>query len=145
MNNNDFTELMTNQDASAAIISDINKASDNMYVSFEATTLEDKKNLYNLTSSNGESFMDNDGVVISMKDCAIIPTVVENNGAENVVPRVCVMTADGKYYSGCSFGLYRALVRIKGIFGTLHFEDGLDVMIKVIKTKNGKTVNLQIM
>lgn len=143
--NNDFVELANGQDISAAIINDINKASDNMYVSFEAKTLEDKKNLYNLTSSNGESFMDNDGTVISLKDCAIIPTVVENNGSENVVPRICVMTTDGKYYSGCSYGLYRALVRIKGIFGTLHFDDGLEVMIKVIKTKNGKTVNLQIM
>lgn len=144
--NNDFTELVSTDEASNSIMNGLNNSKSNIFASFDPQTPEDKKMLYNMTTdSDTKAFMDNNGKVISIRDCVVIPTTITNEkGKTDIVPRSVVATTDGEIYSASSWGLYRALARISAIYGGLHFDDGLDVEIKVVKTKKGKTVNLVI-
>lgn len=115
------------------------------YCSFVPETMEEKKTFFNATSATGEPLMDHKDTVITMFDCIITPTEMrDERGNPTMVPRCVLMCEEGKVYTASSWGLYRALSRLNGIMGTLHFPDGVSLKVKVVKTNKGKTINLEM-
>lgn len=146
---NDFTEIATMEDInnqSRDIINGMNNTNSMVYCSFQPETPEEKKILFNASStSDAKAFMDCNGNVINIRDVIIMPNQMTNeDGTTAVVPRIVVITTEGEVYSAASWGLYKALARLNALMGTLHFDEGLPAKIKVIKTKRGKTINLEL-
>lgn len=58
--------------------------------------------------------------------------------------RVILLADDGKSYTATSTGIYNSVCTLRSVFGTLHFDDPLTVIVKQISTKNGNTLSLSI-
>lgn len=143
----DFTEIMNIEDQRTQmydIVNDMNNSSSMMYCSFDPSTPEEKKLLFNAVSAQTEQLIDQNGKTIKIRDCVIVPTKVNGDKGEAVVPRTVIIDCEGKTYSACSWGVYHALSRLVAIMGTLHFYDGLEVKIEKVKTAKGNTINIKL-
>lgn len=145
----DFTEIVTANDFAAQeerIVSGVTDSSKMSFISFDPTiSKENSVKAYNATVAESSSLMDNDKKKIKLYDVIIMPVTVQDNntGVETICPR-CILLCGDEVYGAVSWGVYRCLQRIQAFLGTLHFDDGLDLQIKVVKTKRGKTVNLMM-
>lgn len=124
----------------------INESDSNIYMSFKAEDIEDKKLLY-MATNGGTLLKDVFNKPIKMMDVVITDGTVVNKetGEVNIVPRVSIITTEGEVYVASSFGVYNCLKRIKAIFGTLHFEDGLEIVAKSVATKGGSTTTINVL
>lgn len=127
------------------IIANINNKESSMFISFTPKSIEDKKLLYEATT-NGTSLKEVLNKPIKMMDVIVSEAEVKNekDGTTATVPRISIITVEGEIYTASSWGVYNCLSRINGIFGTLHFDDGLTIVPVQVKTKNGFTINLRV-
>lgn len=144
-------EMIVNDEKTIATVGEMNINKDfdeqtqSMYISFKPEDMEDKKLLYSATTG-GTLLKEVLNKKIKMMDVVIMEGTVadKKSGAVNVVPRVSIITIEGETYVASSWGVYNCLKRIKAIFGTLHFEDGLAITPVQVATKNGFTMNLKL-
>lgn len=129
----------------AIIIEGINNASNEIFHSFPVESYEDRIKLYNATSSDGETVKDNINKILNVVDVVVMPVEIKNDdGSTGTVPRVTLITADGKMVSAASWGVYNSTKKIAAIFGGLHFDPPIKVIPVEVKTKNGFTMNLKL-
>jgi len=144
----DFTEMISTNDIidkETRIINSLAESTSNVYVSFIPDGIDGKKRMFNMLSAEGTPMIEMKDKEITMFDCAVMPVkVIGDDGEEDIVPRICIEGENGKIYTACSWGLYNSINRVRSIFDTLHFEEGLKVKVKVVKTKKGKTINLEV-
>lgn len=132
------------RDESAAIVAGITESNDVMYSSFTQDDIETKRLMYQATNG-GTPIADVKNKTLEMRDVVVMAIEVKNDdGTTSIVPRSSIITKDGKAYSATSWGVYNCLKRLNAIFGTLHFEDGLKIVAKDVKTKAGSTISLDL-
>ena len=130
------------------------------YASFQPDTVDGKIKLYNAINSPDERLADVINMPIILRDVVITkvqlseemnkpndknPFAVETN--ENKARegfRVILIDTEDKSYTATSAGVYNSVCTMRNVFGTLHFDEGLKVMVKQIKTKNGNTLTISI-
>ena len=126
-----------------------------MYTSFSPDSMEGKKLLYNAINSPDCRIADYINTPITLKDVVVsrvkLASKVDASGdtwaeddKERDGFRVILIDTDGKSYTATSTGIYNSVGTLRSVFGTLHFEDGMPVVIKQIKTKNGNTLTLAL-
>lgn len=126
------------------IISSIKNSNSEIFCSFEATTEEDRKLLYN-ASMSGTSIKEVKNKTINLMDVIIMPVDVTNeDGTTSVVPRVALISVEGEIFVGTSWGMYNSLKRIQAIYGTLHFDNGLKISPIDVPTKKGSTITIKL-
>lgn len=116
-----------------------------MYMSFKPQDIDDKKLLYAATNG-GTLLKEVANKTLKMMDVVITEGTVTNKetGEVGTVPRTSIITTEGEVYTAASWGVYNCLKRINAIFGGLHFDDGLAIIPKQVKTKNGFTMTIDI-
>lgn len=142
MENNNLV-AMVKEAESTAIINGVREAGKDLFLSFEVKSIEDRKMVFNATSS-GEPIKNILRKKIKLRDVIVLPVQIEDTRTKemNWVPRTSIITLDGEIYYASSWGVYNSISRLHAIFGTLHFDEGLDVSFEEVKTKNGQTINL---
>ena len=118
--------------------------SENMLVSFQAETVEDKKALYNAINSPDFRIADMINKPIKIRDALIMTVALsdDDTGEIREMPRSILIDTEGKTYTAVSSGIASSLRNIFSVFGTLHFDDGLEMTVKQVQTKKGSTLNL---
>lgn len=143
----DFTEIMTISDkekAEKSIVDGMASQSNAAYISFDPNASREASIMaYNASVSEVIPLMECDKKVIKLNDVIIMPVSVESRvtGDQEICPRTILICEDGNY-GGVSWGVYKCLQRIQAFMGSLHFDEGLELEVRVVKTKKGKTVNL---
>lgn len=116
------------------------------YVSFEAETMKDKIALYNALNNPAFKIGDMINKPIYIRDAVITGVEINdrNTGELRDAARCTIIDKDGKAYSATSSGILNSLKNILKVFGTLHFDEPLKVVVNQVQTKNGNTLNLSI-
>lgn len=58
--------------------------------------------------------------------------------------RTIIIDENGISYTATSSGIYNSIQTLRTVFGTLHFDEPLKVVVRQIAVKNGNTLSLQI-
>lgn len=116
------------------------------YSSFVSDDIESKRKLYNALNSPDFKVSDCINREITIADAVLTPVALtdERTGEVKEAVRSIIIDTDGKTYNATSSGLHASLRNILNIFGTLHFEDGLPVIVQQVKTKRGSTLTLTL-
>lgn len=115
------------------------------YASFAIDSVEARKALYNAINGDAGSVSDNEGKDIAVQDVVISKvSLTDDNGEFTENPRVTLITPDGDRYSSASWGVFRSIIAISEVFGTLHFDDPITIIAKKVKTKKGHTFKLDL-
>lgn len=141
-----------------ALMNIVGNVNEQQYMSFALDTIEDRKRVYNALNSPDARLGDVINMTIPMVDVVVrrvelskrnedsIPEefkeMEENSAREGY--RVVIFDKDGKTYTATSRGIYTSIQNILAILGTLHFEEPLNVIVRQISTKNGKTLTLEL-
>ena len=116
-------------------ISGLQNAGTMVFCTFDATTDEGKRRLYQATN-DAEPLSDNLNKTIQLVDIVAVPAdVIDDDGVESEVLRLILLTKDGKRYSAISNGLYSSLQNIMAIFGPPALWDA-PLSIKVVEEKS---------
>lgn len=133
------------------------------YCSFNPDTIDGKIKLYNAINSPDERLKNVINMPLKVKDVVIrkveLVGRIVNDGTgdtddtENPFTtdrgresfRVILLDVDGKSYTATSTGIYNSVCTLRSVFGGLHFEEGLNMVVKQISTRNGNTLTLSIM
>lgn len=118
----------------------------NFFSSFNAQDMESKKKLYNALNSPDFKIADCINREIKMKDAVVtnVTMVDDKTGEVKDAVRSVIIDMDGKTYNATSSGIHGSLNNIMNIFGTLHFDDGLTVIVQQVQTKRGSTLTLTL-
>lgn len=116
------------------------------YSSFNAESINDKKKLYNALNSPDFKISDCINREIVIKDAVLTPVTIadEKTGEIREAVRSILIDKDGKTYNATSSGIHASLKNIMNIFGGLHFDEGLTVIVQQITTKRGSTLTLTL-
>lgn len=130
------------------------------FSSFSPDDMAGKVKLYNAINSPDQRLKDIVNMPINIKDVIVRKVSLsekverantdENDDAGDFRGsregfRVIILDTEGKSYTATSTGIYNSICTLRNVFGTLHFEEGLKVAVKNIKTKNGDTLTLSIL
>lgn len=136
---------MSNEVANVAT-TEIMGGSSSFYSSFSAQSIDDKKKLYNALNAPDFKIADciNKEIVISDAVLTPVSLVDDDTGEAREAIRSIIVDKNGKTYNATSSGIHASLKNLLNIFGTLHFDDGLPVIVQQIKTKRGSTLTLTL-
>lgn len=127
------------------IINGLTSASSEVFASFDISEKQDKIKLYNATTGDGDSVKSHLNKVIDVVDVVVMPVDLKNDdGVSSTVPRVTLITKDGKFLSSSSWGVYNSIKKIASLFGGLHFDEPLKISPVEVQTKKGFTINLKL-
>ena len=115
-----------------------------IYSSIKASSVEEKKKLYNALEKCDALLNDIVGSEINIKDFYVEERIVteddEDGNEKSVVKyRTILFDTEGKSYATGSYGVYNALRRIVMVYGSPTWEDGVLVKVEKKPIKNGKT------
>lgn len=115
-----------------------------IYSSIKASSVEEKKKLYNALEKCDALLNDIVGTEINIKDFYVEERIVteddEDGNEKSVVKyRTILFDTDGKSYATGSYGVYNALRRIVMVYGTPTWTEGVLVKVEKKPIKNGKT------
>lgn len=115
-----------------------------IYSSIKASSVEEKKKLYNALEKCDALLNDIVGSEINIKDFYVEERIVteddEDGNEKSVVKyRTILFDTDGKSYATGSYGVYNALRRIVMVYGTPTWTEGVLVKVEKKPIKNGKT------
>ena len=129
------------------------------YLSFTPDSHEEKIRVFNAINSPDSRLADVINTPIEIRDVIINRVKLsgkrsddesapsgfqEEEAADRDGFRVILLGTDGKSYTATSRGIYNSMCNLRGVFGSLHFEEGLRMMVKQIKTKNGNTLTINL-
>lgn len=126
-----------------------------LFTSFSPDDMDGKVKLYNAINSPDQRIGDyintpivvRDVVVSKVKLAERIDANSPNWSADDKERdgfRVILIDMEGKSYTATSTGIYNSVSTLRKVFGTLHFDDGMKVIVKQITTKNGKSLTLSL-
>lgn len=137
-------------------LSTLNVNTNETYMSFNATTQEEKIKLYNAINVPDYKLSDFINKSISVRDVIIMGVEInrevnpfDKNEFDSVddkrkANRVILIDMDGKSYAATSDGISNAVRTLMNVFGSLHFEDGLNVTVKQVNVKRGSLLTLSL-
>lgn len=117
----------------------------NQFVSFRAEDMKSKVRLFNAMNQPKYKVSDMINKKIKLKDVILMNVTMEGeDGEQDTGIRSVLIDADGNAYNATSNGIFSSLTNLYMIFGTLHFEDPLEIMISQIPTKRGSTLSIAL-
>ena len=117
----------------------------NQFVSFRAEDMKSKVRLFNAMNQPKYKVSDMINKKIKLKDVILMNVKMEGeDGEQDTGIRSVLIDADGNAYNATSNGIFSSLTNLYMIFGTLHFEDPLEIMISQIPTKRGSTLSITL-
>lgn len=117
----------------------------NQFVSFRAEDMKSKVRLFNAMNQPKYKVSDMINKKIKLKDVILMNVTMEGeDGEQDTGIRSVLIDADGNAYNATSNGIFSSLTNLYMIFGTLHFEDPLEIMISQIPTKRGSTLSITL-
>lgn len=117
----------------------------NQFVSFRAEDMKSKVRLFNAMNQPKYKVSDMINKKIKLKDVILMNVTMEGeDGEQDTGIRSVLIDADGNAYNATSNGVFSSLTNLYMIFGTLHFEDPLEIMISQIPTKRGSTLSITL-
>lgn len=117
----------------------------NQFVSFRAEDMKSKVRLFNAMNQPKYKVSDMINKKIKLKDVILMNVTMEGEGGEQDTGiRSVLIDADGNAYNATSNGIFSSLTNLYMIFGTLHFEDPLEILISQIPTKRGSTLSITL-
>ena len=117
----------------------------NQFVSFRAEDMKSKVRLFNAMNQPKYKVSDMINKKIKLKDVILMNVVMEGeDGEQDTGIRSVLIDADGNAYNATSNGIFSSLTNLYMIFGTLHFEDPLEILISQIPTKRGSTLSITL-
>lgn len=115
----------------------------NQFVSFRAEDMKSKVRLFNAMNQPKYKVSDMINKKIKLKDVILMNVTMEGeDGEQDTGIRSVLIDADGNAYNATSNGIFSSLTNLYMIFGTLHFEDPLEILISQIPTKRGSTLSI---
>lgn len=117
----------------------------NQFVSFRAEDMKSKARLFNAMNQPKYKVSDMINKKIKLKDVILMNVTMEGeDGEQDTGIRSVLIDADGNAYNATSNGIFSSLTNLYMIFGTLHFEEPLEIMISQIPTKRGSTLSITL-
>lgn len=117
----------------------------NQFVSFRAEDMKSKVRLFNAMNQPKYKVSDMINKKIKLKDVVLMNVIMEGeDGEQDTGIRSVLIDADGNAYNATSNGIFSSLTNLYMIFGTLHFEDPLEILISQIPTKRGSTLSITL-
>ena len=117
----------------------------NQFVSFRAEDMKSKVRLFNAMNQPKYKVSDMINKKIKLKDVILMNVTMKgDNEEEDTGIRSVLIDADGNAYNATSNGIFSSLTNLYMIFGTLHFDDPLEIMISQIPTKRGSTLSITL-
>jgi hypothetical protein len=117
----------------------------NQFVSFRAEDMKSKVRLFNAMNQPKYKVSDMINKKIKLKDVILMNVIMEGeDGEQDTGIRSVLIDADGNAYNATSNGIFSSLTNLYMIFGTLHFEDPLEILISQIPTKRGSTLSITL-
>ena len=117
----------------------------NQFVSFRAEDMNSKVRLFNAMNQPKYKVSDMINKKIKLKDVILMNVIMEGeDGEHDTGIRSVLIDADGNAYNATSNGIFSSLTNLYMIFGTLHFEDPLEILISQIPTKRGSTLSITL-
>lgn len=117
----------------------------NQFVSFRAEDMKSKVRLFNAMNQPKYKVSDMINKKIKLKDVILMNVTMEGeDGEQDTGIRSVLIDSDGNAYNATSNGIFSSLTNLYMIFGTLHFEDPLEIMISQIPTKRGSTLSITL-
>lgn len=117
----------------------------NQFVSFRAEDMKSKVRLFNAMNQPKYKVSDMINKKIKLKDVILMNVTMEgDDGEQDTGIRSVLIDADGNAYNATSNGIFSSLTNLYMIFGTLHFEDPLEILISQIPTKRGSTLSITL-
>lgn len=117
----------------------------NQFVSFRAEDMKSKVRLFNAMNQPKYKVSDMINKKIKLKDVILMNVTMEGeDGEQDTGIRSVLIDADGNAYNATSNGIFSSLTNLYMIFGTLHFENPLEIMISQIPTKRGSTLSITL-
>lgn len=137
-------------------LSTLNINTNETYMSFNATTQDEKIKLYNAINVPDYKLSDFINKSISVRDVIIMGVEINREvnpfdksdfdsvDEKRKANRVILIDMDGKSYAATSDGISNAVRTLMNVFGSLHFEDGLNVTVKQVNVKRGSLLTLSL-
>lgn len=127
-----------------------NEKNGDIYMSFNADSMDGKRLQYNAINNPDGRLADIINVPIKVKDVIVARAKMNANdedddGRTRYGFRTIIITDDGKSYTATSTGIYNSICTLINVFGTLHFEEGLPMIVKQVSVKKGNTLTLALM
>lgn len=117
----------------------------NQFVSFRAEDMKSKVRLFNAMNQPKYKVSDMINKKIKLKDVILMNVTMEgDDGEQDTGIRSVLIDADGNAYNATSNGIFSSLTNLYMIFGTLHFDDPLEILISQIPTKRGSTLSITL-
>lgn len=117
----------------------------NQFVSFRAEDMKSKIRLFNAMNQPKYKVSDMINKKIKLKDVILMNVTMEgDDGEQDTGIRSVLIDADGNAYNATSNGIFSSLTNLYMIFGTLHFEEPLEILISQIPTKRGSTLSITL-
>lgn len=117
----------------------------NQFVSFRAEDMKSKVRLFNAMNQPKYKVSDMINKKIKLKDVILMNVQMEGEDGEmDMGIRSVLIDADGNAYNATSNGIFSSLTNLYMIFGTLHFEEPLEILISQIPTKRGSTLSITL-
>lgn len=117
----------------------------NQFVSFRAEDMKSKVRLFNAMNQPKYKVSDMINKKIKLKDVILMNVTMEgDDGEQDTGIRSVLIDADGNAYNATSNGIFSSLTNLYMIFGTLHFEEPLEILISQIPTKRGSTLSITL-
>lgn len=117
----------------------------NQFVSFHAEDMKSKVRLFNAMNQPKYKVSDMINKKIKLKDVILMNVTMEGeDGEQDTGIRSVLIDADGNAYNATSNGIFSSLTNLYMIFGTLHFEEPLEILISQIPTKRGSTLSITL-
>lgn len=117
----------------------------NQFVSFRAEDMKSKVRLFNAMNQPKYKVSDMINKKIKLKDVILMNVTMEGeDGEQDIGIRSVLIDADGNAYNATSNGIFSSLTNLYMIFGTLHFEEPLEILISQIPTKRGSTLSITL-
>lgn len=155
-------------ETSLMIFNDANLGS--QFISFTAETHEDRVKLFNAINAPTDRLQNFINTPLKIRDVIVsVVKLAEKNDDDSDkskgkgkvkedeenpfinepkkmhdVYRVILLDAEGKSYTATSVGIYNSIQTLYNVFGTLHFEDGLDIIVRQKQLKNGNTLTINL-
>lgn len=137
-------------------LSTLNVNTNETYMSFNATTQDEKIRLYNAINVPDYKLSDFINRDINVRDVIIMGVEINREAnpfdksdgdavdERRKANRVILIDMDGKSYAATSDGISNAVRTLMSVFGSLHFEDGLTVTVKQVNVKRGSLLTLSL-
>lgn len=134
----------------------LNVNTNEAYMSFNATTQDEKIKLYNAINVPDYKLSDFINKTLILRDVIIMGVEInrevnpfDKNDLDNIdekrkANRVILIDMEGKSYVATSDGISNAVRTLMNVFGTLHFEDGLSITVKQVNVKRGSLLTLSL-